>query len=489
MLRDQPQVQAQLLDLIDEAVIGIDLDERIGFWNNGAERTYGWRAGEVLGRSLDDVFPPSVDHQGRTRAQRLEALRHGGALSGEFSVRRKDGATRTIEYNACAFIDRQDRLQGYVTVHRDVTERHRTEQRVRENEARLNALIEASPLGINIMDVHGNPVFFNPMCTQLHGIDIGEASGEGWEQAVHPEDRERIAASWYAAASTGRPWADTYRFLHHDGKVVWVSGRAAPIRLEDRLIGFVGTLEDISVEREARENAERAVRLRDEMLSIVAHDLRNPLTTILLRGHALATREWLPDQRQEHTRNIVRGAEAMRRLIEDLLDVARIEAGQFAVAQANVDLQLLCREAIALFEVQARARGISLACWIAPDLPPVVGDPGRLAQALSNLIGNALGFAPANGSVVVRAQRVEQGVQVSVEDNGPGISPDVLPHLFDRFARPDRFSRSSTGLGLSITKAVVDAHGGRIWAETAPGVGTTMHFTLPQVVSDQQRSG
>src|SRR5690606_15456301 len=180
----------------------------------------------------------------------------------------------------------------------------------------------------------------------------------GWEQAVHPEDRERVATSWYAAAKAGKTWSEVYRFRHRDGKVVWVSGRAAPIHVDGTLVGYVGTLEDITAEREARERAERATRMRDRMLAAVAHDLRSPLNTISLTVQALAA----AGRDDRELRVIERSAAAMDHLIRDLLDVSKLEAGYTAVKRMPLDLDTLCRDAIELFGAQARERGVELTC-------------------------------------------------------------------------------------------------------------------------------
>ncbi len=138
-----------------------------------------------------------------------------------------------------------------------------------ESEARLRALIEASPLGITILDLHGNPIFYNPKARELHDLTVEEAIDHGWGDAVHPDDRERVTESWREAATGGRSWFETYRFLHRNGTVVWVSGRAAPIRVDGRMIGFVGTLEDIS----RLKDAERALRDSEEQFRALANSI------------------------------------------------------------------------------------------------------------------------------------------------------------------------------------------------------------------------
>lgn len=340
----------------------------------------------------------------------------------------------------------------------------------------VRALLGASPLGIVVMDVHGNPTFYNPKCEELHGIALADAPGKGWENAVHPDDRARVDASWYAAASRGEPWSETYRFLHPDGQVVWVSGRAAPYYVDDRLAGFVGTLEDITAEREAREQAEHAARMRDELLAVVAHDLRSPLNTIALTVEALLAES--SGNRERGLRVIQRSADTMQHLISDLLDLS-LRSGRFNVKRARIDLAALCHETVELFSAEADSRRVELACRIDADLPAVRGDARRIAQLLSNLIGNALKFTHGPGEVVLCVRRSEEGVLLSVEDTGEGIPRGHLPHLFDPHWRGGADSGSGTGLGLSIARSIVEAHGGRIWADSRPGEGTTVNFVLP----------
>lgn len=475
-IRERPAFQAQLLDITQEAVIAVDVEERIAYWNRGAERTYGWSEREVLGRAVREVLRPQVSADPRgEREGRLERLRREETLSGESRVHRRDGTPLDIEYNARAFFD-DGRLAGYVTVQRDVTERRRAERAVREREARFAALIEASPLGIDVMDGDGNPIFYNPKCVELHGIGLGEAFGTGWEQAVHPEDRERVATSWYAAAKAGKTWSEVYRFRHRDGKIVWVSGRAAPIHVDGTLVGYVGTLEDITAEREARERAERAMRMRDRMLAAVAHDLRNPLNTIVLTVRAL-----LAGGGDDHELGVIeRSAATMDHLIRDLLDVSKLETGFSTVERMPLDLDALCHGAIELFEIQARERGIELSCDTRPGMLRVRGDPRRLAQVLSNLLGNALKFTPPGGVINVRGEQAGDAARLSVEDTGPGIDAEDLPRVFEPFWTGRTGDHTGAGLGLSICRTIVEAHGGRIWAEARAGGGAAIRFELPR---------
>ncbi|MCY1058874.1 PAS domain S-box protein [Nannocystis sp. SCPEA4] len=482
--------QQHLLEFTHEAVIALDEAERITFWNRGAERLYGWAAAEALGQTLPELLGAEAL---RDAAAALRSLGGGETLTCEFVSRRKDGTTRWVEGNRRALVDDEGRLVGCVAVHRDVTARRLAETKLRESEARMRALVDASPLGIAVMDLAGHPVFYNPKCEELHGRSHAEAQSRGWTEAIHPEDREWVVPSWYRAASGGQPWAETYRFLHRDGRVVWVSGRAAPMFVEGRPVGYVGTLEDITAlkqaeadrerlltaEHELRVHAERATRQRDEMLAVVAHDLRNFISTILLSVARLERPTLAEDERGRRVSVIKRSAEATERLIRDLLDVSRIEAGTLAIERAPVEFAALFRGVVELMQPRATELGVALDYAIADGELTVSGDRSRLMQVLLNLLDNALKFTPAEGRVSLRARRVAGEVEVTVEDTGQGIEAEVLPHIFDRYWQVHRTSRAGAGLGLAIAKGIVQAHGGQIWAESAPGRGTALRFTVP----------
>jgi signal transduction histidine kinase len=234
-----------------------------------------------------------------------------------------------------------------------------------------------------------------------------------------------------------------------------------------------------NTEREARIEAENAIKARDEVLAIVAHDLRNPMQTIMSAAAMIRLRGNDEALRKDNVALIETSMREMERQISDLLDVARIEAGSLAIRTAPIDARDLIHQAVERFQPQAREREISMTGDIGTELPPLNGDRDRLLQVLSNLIGNALKFTPAGGRIMVCARPVESAVQISVQDSGTGISAAHLPHVFDRYWQVDRMSRSGAGLGLAICKGIVEAHGGSVWVDSTVGRGTTVHFTVP----------
>jgi signal transduction histidine kinase len=226
--------------------------------------------------------------------------------------------------------------------------------------------------------------------------------------------------------------------------------------------------------------AQRATRVRDELMGIVAHDLRNPLQSIVLESGFLDRRtEPTSQPTQESVATIRRSARRMDRMIQDLLDIACVETGQLRVARDRVPPGDLLSEALQTQQPMASAKSLELHIEVSEGLPEIWADRDRIVQAFENLIGNALRFTPPGGRITLGAKTGDTDVVFSVADNGAGIAADDLPHVFDRFWRTRKDRLGGAGLGLPIVKGIVEAHGGRIWVQSTPGRGTTFYFTVP----------
>jgi PAS domain S-box-containing protein len=281
---------------------------------------------------------------------------------------------------------------------------------------------------------------------------------------------------------------------------------AVPLRVGERTIGVLSLMtaesgrrfepDDLTLVEElarraslAVENArlfhaaERATRARDEMLGVVAHDLRNPLSTITMAAQMLleiGAPERIAERKQLEIMR--RAAERMKRLISDLLDAKRIESGGLTVDPRPEEVTSVVSDAVDMLRPLASSSSLQLDAAVADGLPRVMVDPARVQQVLSNLVGNAIKFTPPGGSITVRAELGPEGeVCLAVADTGPGIPNDQLPHIFGRFWQGKRTDRRGVGLGLAIAKAIVEAHRGRIWVESQVGSGTSFYFTVPTV--------
>jgi PAS domain S-box-containing protein len=369
-----------------------------------------------------------------------------------------------------------------------------------ERERRLKtALLDSAGEGIYGLDEHARCTFVNTTAAQMLGYEPAELLGRNMHRLVHGK---RADGSPYppqecpinkTLRSGERVRVEGEALWRKDGRSFLVEYSASPM-VEGEVSGAVVAFSDITArkraeeereallqrEREARAEAEAAVRAREEVLAIVSHDLRNPLNSILGNASLLLQMSLDEEQRVRQLQVIRRSAERMNRLIQDLLDVARLHAGQKLILEAQpLDLAPVATEACESFQPQVQQKSQRLECRVANDLPAVRADRDRLLQVLSNLIGNAVKFTPEGGRIVVEATPVDGEMRLTVADSGPGIPPENLERVFDPYWQARTTARLGAGLGLPIAKGVVESHGGRIWVESRPGEGATFTFTLP----------
>jgi len=238
---------------------------------------------------------------------------------------------------------------------------------------------------------------------------------------------------------------------------------------------------ELEQQRRVNQALEQAVRSRDSTLSVVAHDLRNPLNIIALTARGLVASQQDHSARRELER-IVRSVQRADRMINHLLKISALDTGRVVLDVRRLEMAELILAAIDSQRTLAADASVIVAPDLSPELPAVQADEERLMDVLENLIGNAVKFTAAGGTIAVGAERNASEIKVWVKDSGSGIAPEQLPYIFDRFWQASATARHGIGLGLAICKATIEAHGGRIWAESELGVGTTLSFTLPVAV-------
>lgn len=365
------------------------------------------------------------------------------------------------------------------SLHLSDLERRAAEEMLRESEQRQQAILASIADGVVITDADGLVVSVNPAMEQLTGWTEEGARGRTYEDVcplvdargnlITPEQgfRARAIAARRVMASRGYNVA----LVTRDGHRVPVSIAAAPILdREGELLGGVDVLRNTSHEQEVDE-------LKSSLISTVSHELRTPLTMIQGFSELLLEREVEEKTAREALRSINVSAERLGRLIEDLLSVSRIESGRMDVRLGPMNLEEAIEDVGALL---GQDREIRLE--MDDELPKVMADGEMLIRILTNLVSNAMKYSPPETPISVSARDVGPNVEVSVTDQGIGMTDAETRHLFDKFFRADRpevQSVSGTGLGLYITKNLVEMQGGQIWAESQPGRGTTVRFTLP----------
>lgn len=274
----------------------------------------------------------------------------------------------------------------------------------------------------------------------------------------------------------------------HPDEVLWrPDGTSFPVQISSRPMvdgrvvkGAVLTFTDMTEVRAAESALRQALQARDEVLAVVSHDLRNPVSAIFSAAGLLLEMDVSAGKTEQHLETIQRAAERMNRLIQDLLDVSRLEAGALSIVPSVIDVSDLFQEAVDAARHDADRRGVALVTVPDPALPGIRADRDRLLRVLSNLVGNAVRYSREGGKVTLAARVREEGeVVLGVEDEGIGIAPEDQERLFDRFWQVSRSDTEGAGLGLAIVKGIVEAHGGRVWVDSEAGKGSSFYFTMP----------
>ncbi len=338
--------------------------------------------------------------------------------------------------------------------------------------------------------------FFNDGASSIFGYEPAEVVGQPLS-ILMPERFQHAHAhhvtGFGRSESSSRKMSERSPIFgkRRNGEEFAAEAAIARVSTDEGLM-FAVVMRDVSERRQtevlvqrALTDAETAVRARDDLLGLVSHDLRNPVNAVRMLASALlripsdAAAEKLPVHAAEHASVMLQAANQMDTLIQDLLDVTRLERGELRISRRPEAIGALMATTADLLAPQAAARGVTFETELEAGLPLVDIDPDRIAQVLSNLVGNAVKYTPEGGHVKMRATRSGTGVLVAVQDTGVGIAPDELPRVFDRFWQSKRTDRSGAGLGLAIALGITRAHGGTLTLESEPGKGTSALLTLP----------
>jgi PAS domain S-box-containing protein len=466
---------------------------------------------EQLGYSLDEwrenprlfeeILHP-VDSERVLRAVEV-SKQQGNPYDAEYRLTRKDGSVVWVQDRAVTVLDARGRplhWQGFLV---DVTAR-------KQAEARYRTLVEQLPL-ITYVDspysADESASYISPQIEDILGYSLSQWHSDPsfFVDHLHPQDRDRVRDAQRVAREKGEPLEIEYRIISNSGRVVWLQDSYTTVRDEAGRPWYAqGFAVDITARKEAERDRETLLtqtqaqnerlrkldRMKDEFIALVSHELRTPLTSI--RGYlellvddpeTLA----LPDLQRDWLQVIDRNAERLLRLVEDLLLTAQANAGALALDKHDLDLAAVVEQAVQAGAPVAAARGISLTSSV--DTAPFVnGDRMRIGQIIDNLVSNALKFTPEGGRVEVRASARRGIARIEVCDTGMGIPEGEQEQLFERFFRTARAQDEAipgVGLGLSITKAIVEAHGGRISVRSVEGRGTTFRVDLPAGAADR----
>jgi PAS domain S-box-containing protein len=499
---------AAIVECSDDAIIRKDLRGIMGSFNAGAERMFGYTAAEAIGKSVKMLIPEDRLHEEETIIARLSR----GERIDHYETQRltKDGRLIEVSLTVSPIFNSEGKVAGASKIVRDVTERNRIARELAAQQEWFRITLASIGDGVLSSDEHGCITFMNPVAEILTGWTSDEAKGRPLGDVfriVHEQTREQASNPAEKVLRTGAIMglANHTLLIARNGTERPIADSAAPITdAAGKIVGVVLVFRDVSErrredlerinavtererllasERAAREEAEKANRIKDEFIAMVSHELRTPLNAILGWTELLLQ---TPDDQEmlRHGLDVVaRNTRAQTRLISDLLDVSRISAGKLHLELESVNLTMLVESCIETVQGAAGAAKVSLHTNLDRSIGRLVADPQRLQQILWNLLSNAIKFTPEGGEVIVETKQEGDHVVMTVADNGLGIGPTDLKTVFERFrARGPHTTRGygGLGLGLAISKHLVELHGGRIWASSdGPGRGALFTVTLP----------
>ncbi|MEP7117171.1 MAG: ATP-binding protein [Acidobacteriota bacterium] len=461
---------------------------------------------EIVGLPLLEALPELA-------GQGLDTLLHGVRSTGEpvvgrevrLQINRRGYGTAEDRYFTFIYSPIRDamaRVDAVIVLALDVTDeviaRRDTEaltSRLQESEAQFHLLAESIPQLAWATRPDGHIDWYNQRWYDYTGTTLEQMQGWGWKSVHDPDRVDEVVTRWQDALASGAPFEMNFALRGRDGVFRWHLTRAVPLRDQaGRIVRWFGTNTDIDAQRRAeveratllaneqraRHAAELASRAKDEFLATASHELRTPLNAILGWARMLQTGQLDHSVFLRAIDSIQRNAAIQVRLIEDILDGSRIITGQLHLEIRTLDLAMLVSATLEAVRTAADAKNITVSLSLDPQATLVVGDPDRLQQVMWNLMVNAIKFTAKGGTVEVSLRRVDTSIELQVSDNGEGISPEFLPHVFERFRQAQASTtrrHGGLGLGLALVRHLVEAHGGTVSADSA-GVGQGAAFTV-----------
>ncbi len=460
--------KAAILKTALDAIITIDHEGRVIEWNPSAERIFGYSRAEVLNWPLVElIVPPALrDPHGRGLDQYLGAGNSSilGRHIETLSIR-ADGTELPVEL-AIAQIP----IEGppiYTAHVRDITERKRAETSLRESERQYRDLAEAMPQIVWTARPDGYIDYYNKRWFDFSGLPEGVFGDDCWKPVLHPEDAERAQKRWQQSLQSGEPFEMEYRFWDRlRGEYRWFLARALAARDDaGRIIKWYGTSTDIGDQKRAEEALREADRRKNEFIATLAHELRNPLAPVRNALELMKLSGENGDDALPLRDMMERQVDNMTRLVEDLLDVSRIDSGKIDLRKQVVDLTTITRHAIDAGRPFLEERKHELIVAIPDESILIEADSTRLEQVLDNLMTNAAKYTDAGGRIWLSVSREGESAIIRLRDTGVGIEPAMLSKVFDLFVQAERRmdrSRGGLGIGLSLVKTLVEMHGGSV---------------------------
>jgi PAS domain S-box-containing protein len=480
-LQRQKRYYESLLETSPSAIVAVDMDGVVTSWNPAAERLFGFAREDAIGQVLDSLIAYDALRDEAQEVSRRAA--QGEAVQLVTRRARKDGSLVDVGIVA-APIHIGDEEVGYYAIYSDIGELQR-QRRYYES------LFEASPTAIVTVGLDGTVTSWNPAAEQLFGYTRDEAIGRELDELVAAREDLMLEARGYSAlTAAGKvPAPAVTQRMRNDGSLVDVALVSAPIFVAGEQVGYFAIYSDVSeLQERTRELAEKSRELeiaskhKSDFHANMSHELRTPLNAIIGFSEVLHEQMFgeLNERQLAYVDDVLEAGKHLLSLINDVLDLAKIEAGRMELGLSEVAIPDLLRSAVSMHAERASRGDIELTLRTEPEEITVIADERRVRQIVFNLLSNAVKFTPAGGRVDVSAQAHDGRIEIAVADTGPGIAADDLTRIFEEFEQTAAGKQAEgTGLGLPLSRKLAELHGGRLWAESEPGRSSTFRLTLP----------
>lgn len=481
-----------------EMVCRFKPDTTLTFVNQAYARKINRRPEDLIGVKFLELIPPSEHKMVHTQLRKVAAT--GKPMTTEHIVRDDNGEINWHQWTDIPIYDDQGNLLEFQGVGLDVSNRVRVEKSFRESEEKFRTLVMAVPVGIFITDQQGNCNWINRKLEEMYELSFQEALGNGFYQPILQEDREKLLKFWSSGQIQQQHNYNTACRYQVDDRIRWASITLNPLYSEEKnIVGFVGIVEDFT-ERKlheeqllgAKSELEKALKAKDEFLSVVSHEIRTPLNAIIGLTHLMEEMEKTPEL-QDIVSTLQFSSNHLLTMVNDILDFSKIRSGKIQLERIPFDLKEMATQTLNMFQVKAKDKKIELKQEINPELPDaILGDPSRLGQILNNLISNAVKFTSLGQVKLIIDKDDDKTLLIKVEDSGIGMTSEEQKRIFEAFTQANATTNrkyGGTGLGLTITEKLVKLQNGRIEIWSEPGKGTIFSIYLPLYPAPQDQAG
>jgi PAS domain S-box-containing protein len=461
----------EMFESVTDGISVIDFNGIIIETNQRVVEIHGFSSkDELVGRNAQELIAPR-DRE-RIAANMRKTVKEGAVRGEEYTLLKADGTEFPGELSTSVFRDASGKTIGHITIVRNITKRKRAEKALEASRASFHNIVEMSADGIVVTDSNGVIRFVNQALESFLNHKADELLGEKFGFPVVAGEATEID------------------IVRRDGKPGVAEMRVVETKWDGET-AYLASVRDITERKQVEEKLRELDHMKSELISNISHELRSPLHST--QGFAkLMLQKKVPDPetQEEFLAIIDEQIERLGNLIDDLLDMSRFEAGRFSIQKQRTSVRDVVHYAVGSFDCLAKENSLAINEDIPASLPEIEVDEERLKQVMVNLLSNAIKFRKDNSPIMVKVENRGSELLVQVIDHGIGIPAEAMPHLFEKFYRAkDTMARGGTGLGLFISKQIIEAHGGHIWAESKPGKGSTFYFTIPKLKQKKNRLG